>query len=498
MQTHWIETSRTRKSADIAVIPFWQDKKKALPACPSQEFSQWVKLPVQAKDFQGKEGETLLLYKSSGKEKRILLLGLGKKTACLPDTLRKAYAAAVKAIRSKRLKTVHFFLPETPLIDEEIGTRAVFEGVLLADYAFVMLKSESLEEDLKHQIRSASFIGGGKHLAKELKKVGSIIDSVNLVRDLVNGNADEVTSDTLSLFAKGLQEQFPSIQTTILRKDALEKEGMGLMLAVNRAAAREPALILIEYCGDPSSKDWTADVFRSHEGKTVEIGNTDAEGRLVLADAFSYVQKHYKVARLIDMATLTGGIVVALGEEATGLFCNDEQLAKDLFRAGERTHERLWRMPLYPEHKEMLKSSIADLKNCAGRKASSCTAAVFLQQFIKNIPWAHLDIAGTAFLSETRGYNPTLATGVFSTEHLRFDRAWRYRIDGNPIRSKLDSPYPCAADQSAFCSRIACSVGNPKDGAGREVDNSSPRPFLHPLHAFLGDLHSYPNIELID
>lgn len=481
MQTHVVEKSHQRKSADVIVIPFWQDKKKAVCACEAKEFSKWFHQPVQSGDFHGKEGETLLLYRTSGKEKRLLLLGLGKETTCLPDTLRRAYAAAVKAVKGKKLKTVNLLLPITKLMADDIGLKAVFEGVLLSNYAFVMLKGDSLVEDNHAEIHKATFVAGGKLAQHELKKAETVISAVNFVRDLVNGNADEVTSESLSAFARGLEEQFSTVKTTILGKTALEKEEMGLILAVNRAALREPALIIMQYCGDPQSKDWTAvvgkgitydtgglnmkptgsmetmkcdmagaaatlgivqaaaklklktnliaalavaenavgpnsykpgDVFKSHAGKTVEITNTDAEGRLVLADAFSYIQSKYKPTRLIDMATLTGGIVVALGEDATGFFSNDENLAKSLYKAGERTHERVWRMPLYPEHKEMLKSSIADLKNSAGRKATSCTAAAFLQQFIKDIPWAHLDIAGTAYLSELKSYHTTPATGV--------------------------------------------------------------------------------------
>lgn len=481
MQTHSIEKSSQRKTADVVVVPFWSEKQKAVPACDAKEFAKWFNQPLKAGDFRGKEGETLLLYRPSGKEKRILLLGLGNHGTCLPDTLRRAYASSVKAIKAKKFKTVNFLLPQTKLIAEEIGSRSVFEGVMLSHYAFIMLKGDSLVEDNHAEIVKATFIGGGKEAAKELKKAEAIIDSVNFARDLVNGNADEVTSESLSAFARGLEEEYSSIKTTVLGKAALEKEEMGLMLAVNRGAIREPALIVMQYCGDPHSKDWTAivgkgitydtgglnmkptgsmetmkcdmagaaatlgivraaaklklkrnivaalavaenavgpnsykpgDVFRSHAGKTVEITNTDAEGRLVLADAFSYIQKHYHPSRLIDMATLTGAIVIALGEDASGLFCNDDALAKQLCKAGERTHERVWRMPLYPEHKEMLKSSIADMKNSAGKKASSCSAAAFLQQFINDIPWAHLDIAGTAYLSDLKGYYTSPATGV--------------------------------------------------------------------------------------
>ena len=149
-------------------------------------------------------------------------------------------------------------------------------------------------------------------------------------------------------------------------------------------------------------------------GKSVEITNTDAEGRLVLADAFSYVQKHCSPTRIIDLATLTGGVIIALGEEASGLFSNNESLLKDIEKAADITGERVWELPLYPEYLEALKSPIADLKNArSGRKASSSSGAMFLKQFIeKDLPWAHLDIAGTAYLSDTSAYNPSLATGV--------------------------------------------------------------------------------------
>ncbi|MBS0616371.1 MAG: leucyl aminopeptidase [Verrucomicrobia bacterium] len=154
------------------------------------------------------------------------------------------------------------------------------------------------------------------------------------------------------------------------------------------------------------------DVYKSHSGKTVEIIDTDAEGRLVLADALSYVQKHYKPKRIIDLATLTGGIIVALGEEVAGLFSNDDKLSKALGEAGKATYERLWRFPLYTEYKEVLKSPIADMKNAGDRKASSISGAIFIQEFVeKKVPWAHLDIAGVAFLSNPRHYHSTPATG---------------------------------------------------------------------------------------
>nr|NGX58560.1 putative cytosol aminopeptidase [Chlamydiota bacterium] len=154
------------------------------------------------------------------------------------------------------------------------------------------------------------------------------------------------------------------------------------------------------------------DVYKSYSGKTVEIGNTDAEGRLILADALAYVCKKLKPTRVIDFATLTGAIVISLGNEVTGMMSNHDQLADDLTAAGKETYERVWRLPLIEEYSSKLKSDIADLKNFSGREAGSIKAALFLREFITDVPWAHLDIAGSSFLSEGRDYLPKYATGL--------------------------------------------------------------------------------------
>ncbi|MFT6255298.1 MAG: leucyl aminopeptidase, partial [Granulosicoccus sp.] len=126
--------------------------------------------------------------------------------------------------------------------------------------------------------------------------------------------------------------------------------------------------------------------------------NTDAEGRLVLCDALSYAAR-YNPQSVVDIATLTGACVIALGGHATGLFSNDEQLAQNLLDAGQHTGDRAWQMPLWDDYKKQLKSNFADLANIGGREAGSITAACFLSHFTENYPWAHLDIAGTAWLS---------------------------------------------------------------------------------------------------
>jgi len=156
------------------------------------------------------------------------------------------------------------------------------------------------------------------------------------------------------------------------------------------------------------------DVFVGYAGKTVEIGNTDAEGRLVLADVIAYVLDVYKPARLVDLATLTGACVVGLGHDYAGLMSNDDKLADEILASAVATDDRAWRLPLYPELKDMIKSNIADIKNISNQRGSagSMTAAEFLHSFVGDTAWAHLDIAGTAFVDgDSRMYFGHGATG---------------------------------------------------------------------------------------
>jgi leucyl aminopeptidase len=155
------------------------------------------------------------------------------------------------------------------------------------------------------------------------------------------------------------------------------------------------------------------DVLASMSGLTIEITNTDAEGRLVLCDALHFARTNYKPVAMIDLATLTGACVVALGHEASGLMGNDQRLADSLQRAGERCNERLWQLPLWDEYGETMKSDIADLRNAGTtRDGGSITAGWFLKQFSGTTRWAHLDIAGTAWSDKARPCSPKGATGV--------------------------------------------------------------------------------------
>ncbi|MCL5266516.1 MAG: leucyl aminopeptidase, partial [Bacteroidetes bacterium] len=153
------------------------------------------------------------------------------------------------------------------------------------------------------------------------------------------------------------------------------------------------------------------DVVTTMSGITIEVDNTDAEGRVILSDGLFYAQR-YKPKAIIDLATLTGACVVALGQHATGMFGTGEDVMAQLKEAGEKTYERVWQMPIYEEYEKQIKSDIADVKNVGGRWAGAITAALFLKKFVGDYPWVHLDIAGTAMLEDATDYAPKGGSGV--------------------------------------------------------------------------------------
>ena len=460
--------------SEFLVLPFWEGGESAAG------LSRWkenFESALASGDFKAKAGETLLLYVKKG---RILLLGLGKKENVNGEALRRAYAAAVRIAQAKKAKQIHLLFPEVSGMQRDVLLRAVAEGVILTNYAFLHLKGESIKDNPTVLLEEAVFLGLDQDDEANLKKWQTIAAGVHLVRELVNGNADDVTPQMLAETAKALEKRTRGLKATVLEKKQLEKEKMGLLLAVSRGSLKEPCLITLSYKGNPTSDDHVVlvgkgvtydtgglslkptesmltmkcdmagaatalatvqtaaalklpvnvtavapvtenaidgesykvgDVYRAKNGKTVEITNTDAEGRLILADALSYAVEHLKPTLLIDLASLTGAIVVALGEDLSGVFCDDEPLVKELIAASNSVGEPLWRMPLVADYKEMLKSDIADMVNSAGRTASAITAALFLQEFCSSVPWAHIDFAGSCFLTKPKHTNTTKATG---------------------------------------------------------------------------------------
>ncbi len=483
-----VDQLNKRKEAELIILPFWKSPKRGpkngarakSAATLSAALESLLKPALESGDFDGTSGETLLLYMKDHKESRCLLLGLGKEENLTVEGLRQAYSNATKICQKKGITKVNVVVPtisELRKITVEECLKGITEGILLTNYKWEKLATLREETVL---LKSIGFVGVQPSYLGIVKECSHIAEGVYLARDLINGNADIVTPRYLAESARKIAQKFPSVRATVFEKERIEKEKMGLLLAVARGAAVEPAFIILSYKGHPGSKDHTivvgkgvtfdtgglnvkpqasmvsmrddmsgaatalstvavaaalglklnvtavvaaaenaigsksykpGDVYASYDGTTVEIVDTDAEGRLTLADALAYSVKELKPTRMIDLATLTGSMVVALGEGMSGLFCNDEKLADGLLEAGIRTAEMLWRMPLYPPYKEQLKSDIADMKNVGGRAGGAIVAGLFLQEFVHNLPWAHIDIAGTAFGAKEHGYWPKNGVG---------------------------------------------------------------------------------------
>ncbi|HYJ58506.1 MAG TPA: leucyl aminopeptidase, partial [Methyloceanibacter sp.] len=189
---------------------------------------------------------------------------------------------------------------------------------------------------------------------------------------------------------------------------------VGLMheLAARKATVNVVGIIGLVENMPSGSAQRPGDVVTSMSGQTIEVLNTDAEGRMVLADCLWYAQKRFKPKAIVNLATLTGAVMVALGKEHAGLFSNNDELSERLTAAGRATGEKLWRLPLGAKYDKMIDSKVADMKNTGGKWGGSISAAQFLQRFIKdNTPWAHLDIAGTAMSSVDSEINRSWGSG---------------------------------------------------------------------------------------
>jgi leucyl aminopeptidase len=189
---------------------------------------------------------------------------------------------------------------------------------------------------------------------------------------------------------------------------------IGLMLAVARLEPKVHVVGIVPACENMPGNDATrpGDVVRAMNGKTIEVLNTDAEGRLILADALCFARERFDPDHIVDLATLTGACAATFGPHASGMLGTDQELMRDLSKAGDATMERVWQLPLYDEYDAMMRGTYGDLKNVGGPKGGTITAAAFLKHFVDSTSWVHLDIAGTAY-DDARVYNQGAgATGV--------------------------------------------------------------------------------------
>ena len=296
----------------------------------------------------------------------------------------------------------------------------------LVEAAQTMAKTYGLECDVLDQDRMKQ-LGMGSLLGVA---IGS--DEPPFLIVLKYQPTNPKSADHLGLVGKGVT--FDTGGVSIKPADGMEKMkcdmgGAGAMLGAMRAIAQlKPAVAVTAFIPTVenmvgSRAQRPGDIVTSMAGKTIEVLNTDAEGRLILIDAITYA-KQQGATHLIDAATLTGAIGVALGAVNTGLFSNNDPLCEKIMKAAANEGEKMWRMPIDDEYRELLKSAYADIGNIGGRAAGACTAAMFLKEWVEDTPWAHLDIALTAYLDEQKPFTAKGATGVGVRTFTRVAMDW--------------------------------------------------------------------------
>lgn len=440
---------------EVLVINKFENEKTSIDLV-----NQYV---VEKDKFEGKFGETYLIH-TLGQlpQDKILVIGFGKKEEFNADKMREASAKAVKKLQQIKAKKACFDFDA----NADYGKSAVI-GAMIADYAFDKYKSE--KQDKLDEITFAKF-------SENDVKEGIIFgEAMKFTRNLANEPAQYATPSKLAEIAQNIEgietkvfdkeecekmgmgaflavgqgssqppkfihmkytPNNPKKRIAIIGKGICFDSGgldlkpassmltmkddmsgsacvLGVMSALSKLQPEIEVHGLIAACENmPSGTSYKpGDILTAKNGKTIEVDNTDAEGRLTLADALCYASE-LKVDEVIDIATLTGAVVVALGSFVTGIMGNDDELIKKIIKTAQESGEKYWQLPMYKEYFNSLKSDIADMKNTGSRMGGASAAGVFLQEFVDGPKWAHIDIAGTAYLEKPQKEFIAGATGA--------------------------------------------------------------------------------------
>ena len=456
---------------DALVLPLTEGDSRAYDYL-GKSAAKAVKLAF-SKKFRGKKNEVFLLPAPDGfSAEWVLLAGLGKKDEVSAERLRQAGGKAACCLRDNGMKKIA--LSSKVITSRKFSPSAVVEGALLGLYTYNRYREEkNNNKAIKELVVLAK---ASKSLKEEMGSVSLTASAVSLARDLVNTPSNDMTPTHLAkaalslkhsglsvrvlereeaqrlgmgaflAVAKGSHERpkfivlqykggkgapvvligksitFDSGGISLKPAEGMEKmkydmAGGAAVLGVMKALSefRLPVNVTGVLPATENLPGGSAtrpgDVVRAANGMTVEIINTDAEGRLVVADAIGYA-KSLKPRAIVDIATLTGACSIAFGNEAIAMMGNNRDLLARMKQSGDNVYERVWEMPLFEEYKDYVKSDIADIKNTGGRAGSLVTSAYFLKEFAGDVPWLHLDVAGTAWIEKDRPYIPKGASGV--------------------------------------------------------------------------------------
>jgi len=426
-------------------------------------------------DLSDGEGNDYVLLKGCAKFKRIMVFNLGDKKDINNDILREFGSKLYKLVDSKKISSM-IVDSKSFLLSSNDKTQSFVEGLVLGSYIFDDYKSDKKKFHLNHvslmgkndkkviekgrilaesvcfardlgnhpaNILTPTYIANeAKRISKSKNMKCKVIDVSKFEKMgfgsfygvargakepakmiLVEYNGGKKSQKPVGLIGKGLTFDTGGISLKPgARMDEMKFDMCGsatVMGVMNAVSILQPKINIIFAIGATenmpgSEAQRPGDIVTAYNGKTIEVLNTDAEGRLVLADVLSYVNKIYKPKYMIDFATLTGAVLVALGNRASGLMGNDESLINKVKKSSEATDEKVWELPLWPEYSREIKGLYADIKNLGNAGlAGTITAGAFLKEFVDDTPWCHIDIAGTAWGPKEPGYQPKVgATGV--------------------------------------------------------------------------------------
>ncbi|WP_457601192.1 leucyl aminopeptidase [Hydrogenivirga sp.] len=458
-------------SIKSAVVFLYEGDYRALSRL-GRGISTKVKRALQLENYRGKEGQIEKVPLPGQRIEIVYVVGLGKKDKVGTDTFRRASALAIKRLKKDKVEEA-VLLPPRGVKDKVM--QAIAEGAVLGNYSFDKYKEKKeedrfeLKEVLIHGaedgvVRRGVIIAEAQNYARDLvNEPGNVINPITLAEEakklakehkleckvydekdiqkmgmlalwsVGKGSATPPkfihltykpkgkAKDRIVLVGKGLTFDSGGLNIKpgdYMRTMKMDKSGACAVLGIMRVIAQlKPNVEVHGIIGAaenmPSGTAYRPDdIIRAKNGKHIEIDNTDAEGRVTLADALSYASE-LKPSKIIDMATLTGACMVALGEFTAGLFTNSEKLAEDIKRAARETGERVWELPMDDERlRKKIKKGPADVVNTGGRYGGAITAAMFLEEFVgEGIDWVHLDIAGPAWSREDYGYYAQGGTG---------------------------------------------------------------------------------------
>ena len=433
--------------------------------------SSRVKRALELTGFKGKEGEMEKIHLPGQRIELVYAVGLGKRDKADADTFRRASATAIKRLVKEKVGKCLFILPTK----SDYIYQAVAEGIALGSYKFDRYKTGEEEERkgpgevLVHgapedAIRKGRLLGEAQNYARDLiNEPGNVINPITLAQEaqklaesyglecrvydekeiqemgmlalwsVGRGSAtpprfihliykpDGKPKDRVAIVGKGLTFDSGGLNIKpgdYMRTMKMDKSGACAVLGIMKAIAQlKPQVEVHGLIGAaenmPSGNAYRPDdIIRAKNGKYIEIDNTDAEGRVTLADVLAYASD-LKPSRIIDMATLTGACMVALGEYTAGLFTNSVRLGSAIKRIARQTGERVWELPMDDDRlRKKIKKGPADVVNTGGRYGGAITAAMFLEEFVgEGIEWVHLDIAGPAWSKENYGYYSEGGTG---------------------------------------------------------------------------------------